>query len=26
MEPANDMQDAYTFLQRMHAEVVAQPV
>lgn len=26
MEPARDMQDAYTFLQRMHAEVVAQPV
>ena len=26
MEPANDMQDAFTFLQRMHAEVVAQPV
>ena len=26
VEPANDMQDVYTFLKRMHAEVVAQPV
>jgi transcription-repair coupling factor (superfamily II helicase) len=25
VEPAKDMQDVYTFLQRMHAEVVQQP-
>jgi hypothetical protein len=25
VEPVKDMQDVYTFLQRMHAEVVQQP-